>query len=168
MSSAFGNLSRVKPHKEDDNSPQQVVRPLKWQIPSFDDQYGKNIAIVGQPMVGKTNLAMLLGYFNSEYKSQMKEKGYERVIQVMDAGLLPEIEKIMVLESENNLLKALTAGVEKALFRPFIQKGIIEIVVTGLGYFYIPICMVFEGSLPFRLIFGFNRQPTVPAVLAQE
>lgn len=125
--SAFGNLTQKSKKQDDNDHPEQIIRPLKWQVPSFEDQYGKNVAIVGQPMVGKTNLAMLIGYFNSEFKPQMREKGYERVIQVMDAGLLPEIEHIMVLESENNLLKALTAGVEKALFRPLINKGIIEV-----------------------------------------
>jgi len=45
----------------------------------------------------------------------------------MEADIMPEIRKIMVLETENNLLKALNSGVEKALFRPFIEKGILHV-----------------------------------------
>jgi len=113
--------------KADEDQPMQLVKKLKWHTPDFSIQYGKNLAIIGQPMVGKTILAILLGYFNSEYKSMIRDAGYDKVIEVMDAGILPEIEKIMVLESENNLLKSLNSGIEKALLRPFVENKMIEI-----------------------------------------
>jgi hypothetical protein len=113
--------------EEEEDKPLQLVRELVWQTPNFEIKYGKNIAIVGQPMVGKTNLALLIGFFNSTYKNQIRESGYSDVVEVMEAGLLPEIEQILVLESENNLLKALNSGVEKALFKPLINKGMIHV-----------------------------------------
>lgn len=123
----FGEVKTKKETEAESNQPMQLVKTLKWHIPDFNIQYGKNLAIIGQPMVGKTLLAMLMGYFNSEYKDMIREAGYDKVIDVMDAGLLPEIEKIMVLESENNLLKSLNSGVEKLLLRPFIDNKIIQI-----------------------------------------
>ena len=74
----------------------QRVQTLKWHKPTLDERYGKNISLLGQPMAGKTFLALLLGYFNSQYKTSIKEAGYDRIIEVMNSGLLPEIEKIVV------------------------------------------------------------------------
>jgi len=122
----FSSASKLKetPEREE---PIQMVRPLRWQTPDFSIQYGKNLAFVGQPMVGKTDAAILLGYYNSEYKGLIKEAGYDRVIELMESDIMPEIRKIMVLETENNLLKALNSGIEKALFRPFIEQKIIQV-----------------------------------------
>ncbi len=123
----FGEQVNKKDDEVEETQPMQLVKDIKWHTPDFDIQYGKNLAVIGQPMVGKTLLALLFGYFNSEYKPLMREAGYDAVIQVMDSGLLPEIEKIMVLESENNLLKSMNSGIEKSLLRPFVEKGIIQI-----------------------------------------
>lgn len=124
--SAFGQSKRTKAPRPKDE-PLRLIRDLKWHTPNLEDRYGKNIAIVGRPMGGKTLLALLAGFFNSEYTKEIREAGYESVLEVMKSGLLPEIERIMVLESENNLLKSLTTGIEKKLFRPFIEKGIMEV-----------------------------------------
>ncbi len=113
--------------KVDEDGPISVKRSLTWQVPSYEVQYGKNLAIVGQPMVGKTMLALLFGYYNSEYKKEIIDAGYPAVVEVMEADILPEIRKIMVLETENNLLKALNSGVEKALLKPFVQRRMIQI-----------------------------------------
>lgn len=124
----MGGLGSNLSPKKKDEGPQKVVKPLKWYKPKKDAKYGKNIAIVGQPMAGKTLLSLSFGFFNSKYKKHIREAGFHKVIEVMDAGILPEIEKIVVLESENNLRKALNDGVEKALFTPFINEGIIDII----------------------------------------
>ena len=123
------NNKKSKSKDEDSSSSQllQLIKELKWQKPSFELQYGKNLGLIGEPMTGKTLLALLIGYFNSEYKDMIRDAGYERVVKIMDAGLLPEVEQIMVLESENNLMKSLTTGVEKALMRPLIEKDILNI-----------------------------------------
>ncbi|MGV9200303.1 MAG: hypothetical protein ACOC4M_15970, partial [Promethearchaeia archaeon] len=80
---------------------------------------------------GKTALALLFGYFNSEYKKQMRDEGYTKAIELMDSGLLPEIEEIIVLESENNLSKAITTGVERAFAKPFWKKDMLTIAPIG-------------------------------------
>ena len=117
----------IKPKEEAVDEPRQMVRKLSWQTPNFSIQYGKNLAIVGQPMVGKTILALLLGYFNKKYKDLILNAGYPAVVEVMEADLLPEIRKILVLETENNLLKSLNTGIEKALLKPFVNDKVIQI-----------------------------------------
>jgi len=114
--------------KKEDSGVQTLTKKLKWVKPDVNAKYGKNIGLVGQPMAGKTLTSLLFGFFNSEFKSYMSK--YPKVIELLNSGVLPEIERIVVLESENNLRKALNDGVEKALFKPIIDKiDIIPIVV---------------------------------------
>lgn len=114
--------------KNTSSEPKKVVRALNWQKPCLDAKYGKNIGILGQPMHGKTNLALQLGFFNSKYKKYMKEAGYVGCLELLNKGVVAEVEKIIVLESENNLMKSLNDGVEKVLYRPFIDEGILDII----------------------------------------
>jgi len=123
----FSQGGKLKEKKEVKGEPIKLVKAIKWQTPDPSLPYGKNLAIVGQPMTGKTIAAMLFGFFNLDYKDQILEAGYPDVVELLEADLLPEIRKIMVLESENNLLKALNAGVEKHLFRPFIENKTIQV-----------------------------------------
>ena len=108
--------------------PLQAIKRLEWVKPDPKAKYGKNIGIVGQAMSGKTNLALQFGFFNSEYIPQLKKAGYNKVVDLLKSGVLAEINRIVVLESENNLRKALNDGIEKALYRPLIKKGILDII----------------------------------------
>ncbi|MBD3353428.1 MAG: hypothetical protein GF364_18240 [Candidatus Lokiarchaeota archaeon] len=114
--------------KKETSEPKKAVRALNWQKPDPDAIYGKNIGILGQPMHGKTNLALQLGFFNSKYKKYIKEAGYNGCLELLDQGVVSEVEKIIVLESENNLKKSLNDGVEKVLYKPFIDEGILDII----------------------------------------
>jgi len=121
----FGEIKSQK--KPEADKPLEQVRKLAWHTPDFSVQYGKNLAIVGQPMVGKTILALLMGYYNSDYKQDILDAGYPAVVDVMETDLLPEIRKIMVLETENNLLKSLNTGIEKLLLKPFVERKMIQV-----------------------------------------
>lgn len=115
----FGD--KVTPEPVD--APLRKVRKTRWQKPDYSIKYGKNLAIVAQPMVGKTVLSLLFGYYNSKYKDEILKAGFPDVVKVMEAELLPEIETIMVLETENSLLGALNDGAEKKLLKPFVDEG---------------------------------------------
>lgn len=108
--------------------PLTKVKKIEWQRYKPDEaaQYGKNIGILGQAMSGKTNLALQFGFFNSKYTPYMKKHGFNDVVELLKSGVLAEIEKIVVVESENNLMKALNDGVEKALYRPL--RDIVDII----------------------------------------
>jgi len=116
---AFGNFK--DPIKSETQS---VSRKLKWARPDPKAKYGKNIGMVGQAMSGKTLTALLFAFFNSEFKGYMTK--YPAVVELLSSGILPEIERVVILESENNLRKALNDGIEKALFKPILDR--IEII----------------------------------------
>lgn len=105
------------------NEPLQKVRRITWQQPDYNKKYGKNLAIIGEPMVGKTMCALLFGYYNSKYKEDIIKAGFPKVVEVMEAELLPEIHDVYVLETENSLLGALNDGAEKLLLKPFVEEG---------------------------------------------
>lgn len=116
------NISQRVLSKGSKIEPLTKIRELEWIAEKIDPnaRYGKNIAILGQAHAGKTNLALLHAYFNSKYIPKMKEKGYHDVVELLKSGILAEIEEIVVVESENNLKKAMNDGVEKALYRPLL------------------------------------------------
>lgn len=122
------NISQKVLTKAAQSEPLTKIKPLEWERKKVDPnaKYGKNIALIGQPMAGKTNLLLQHGFFNSAFIPHMKEAGFHDVVELLKSGLLPEIEKIVIIESENNLLKALNDGVEKALYRPL--RDIIDII----------------------------------------
>ena len=92
--------------------PEQKVRPLKWFKPDINKPHGKNIGLLGATKAGKTMLLCLLGFFREEFRDDMLAAGYDRVVEVMDKKILPQINEIIVLETENNLLKGITSGME--------------------------------------------------------
>jgi hypothetical protein len=116
------NISQKVLAKDAQLEPLTKIKELEWEVEKPDPtaKYGKNIGIIGQPHAGKTNLALLHAFFNSKYIPYMKEAGLHDVVELLKSGILAEIEKIVVVESENNLRKALNDGVEKALYKPLL------------------------------------------------
>lgn len=120
----FSSKSAVKAPSEE---PIQKIRPLKWHKPDPSIAYGKNIALTGKSKSGKTFLLCLLGFFREEFRDDIIDAGYDRVVEAMDKKILPTIHKIKVIESENNLLKALNAGAERKVLQPLIDLDTFEI-----------------------------------------
>ena len=122
------NISRKTLSKSGSDEPLTKIKPLVWERKKVDDnaKYGKNIALLGLPMAGKTNLLLQHGFFNSKFIPYIKEAGFHEIVELLKSGFLPEIEKIVIIESENNLLKALNDGIEKALYKPL--RDIIDII----------------------------------------
>ena len=108
--------------------PQQKVRPLKWYKPDATKPHGKNIGLLGSTKAGKTMLLCLLGYFREEFRDDILAAGYDRVVEVMDKKILPTIHEIVVLETENNLLKGITAGMEYKLLKPLLDLDMFKII----------------------------------------
>jgi len=124
----LGKYSAQKISSLKDAEPKHRVQRLKWQKPDYTIKYGKNIALVGEPMVGKTILGLLFGYFNREYINDIRDAGYDKVVELLKADILPEIRKIVVLEPENKLIAAMNDGVEKLLLKPFKDNDTIDII----------------------------------------
>jgi len=83
-----------------------------------------NIAFVAKEMKGKTLLATLCGYLNTEYfdKFEVKEK-YPKVYQIIKSGLLPEVERIQVLDLDNSFKKLSKLGIFGRLTKPLYDAG---------------------------------------------
>lgn len=103
-------------------------RPLKWYKPDITKPHGKNIGFVGATKAGKTMLLCLLGYFREEFRDDILAAGYDRVVKVMDKKILPTIHEIVVLETENNLIKGITDGMEYKLLKPLIDLDVFKII----------------------------------------
>jgi len=125
---ALSSRQFSSPNDKKEDKPLQKSKALEWEKPDPNQKFGKNIAIIGGSTVGKTNLALQFGFFNSDYKEYMKRHGFLKTVEVLERDILAEVKEIIVVESENNLKKALNDGVEKALYRPLTQKGIIDII----------------------------------------
>lgn len=128
MGGLGSNISQKVLNKTVQDEPLTKIKELVWERRKIDPdaRYGKNIGILGFPMAGKTNLLLQHGFFNSKFIPRIKEAGFHDVVELLKSGILPEIEKIVVIESENNLLKALNDGVEKALYKPL--RDMIDII----------------------------------------
>jgi len=110
------------------DKPEQKVRPLKWYKPDITKPHGKNLGFLGATKAGKTMLLCLLGYFREEFRDDILAAGYDRVVKVMDKKILPEIKEIIVLETENNLLKGITDGMEYKLLKPLLDLDAFKII----------------------------------------
>lgn len=126
----FKDIQQKTPKKKEE--PLKLVRPLKWYKPSLEVSRGIKIGIAGKWKTGKSILSVLFAYFNSKYKKDIKEAGYDKVIEVMNAGLLSEIERVIIIEPENKFLTNLTRGDEKKLLRPFVEEGIMDIIPLSI------------------------------------
>lgn len=128
MGGLGSNISQKVLNKSGSSEPLTKIRPLEWERKKIDSDaiYGKNIGILGLPMAGKTNLLLQHAFFNSKFIPRIKDAGYHDVIELLKSGIIAEIEKVVIIESENNLRKALNDGVEKALYRPI--RDIIDII----------------------------------------
>jgi len=122
----FSAKSELK--SESQGRPQKKIRPLKWYKPDLERPHGKNIGILGATKAGKTMLLCLLGYFREEFRDDIIDAGFDRVVEVMDKKILPEIHEIIVLETENNLLKGITDGMEYELLKPLLDLDVFKII----------------------------------------
>jgi hypothetical protein len=54
----------------------------------------------GRRKMGKSMSFGLLGFFNDEYKPIMEQKGYTGCVKLLSKGILPQIEKIIIGDTE--------------------------------------------------------------------
>lgn len=125
--SGFGQSPRTRTNKSEEDSPKKAIRELVWYKPDPSVAYGKNIAITGKSKAGKTLLMCLLGYFREEFRDDIIDAGYDRVVEAMDKKVLPTIHNILVIESETNLLKSLNAGTERDLLQPLMDLDVFQV-----------------------------------------
>jgi hypothetical protein len=99
----------------------------EWIEDEVDIAYGMNIAFVAKEMKGKTLLATLCGYLNTEYfdKFNVKEE-FPKVYQIIKTGLLPEVERIQVLDLDNSYKKLSKLGIFGRLVKPLYNEHKIQ------------------------------------------
>jgi hypothetical protein len=112
------------------------ILPMIKEEPAFEDgasPLGRNLAIVGADSVGKTTFALLLGYLNSQFKDRMGDD-LKKTKKALSNGAIPEVERIVVVETQNKLKKTLRSTcVERALLKPLNDAGIkIDIINVNL------------------------------------
>ena len=131
----IGGKLNLPPNKEADNGPVAKKSPIIWQTTkpgeTVDSKSGKKISLLGQSTTGKSILMLNHGFYNSDYLDMIrKAEKFPYVVKALQGGYLPEINEILILESENNLSNALNTPntIENTLFKPFLKKNIITII----------------------------------------
>ena len=94
---------------------------------------GWDIALVGESKSGKTDSAITLGYLNLEFKDVLLKAGYDHIVSALEAGVIPEVKKIVVVDSEGALRTQLAYPYEKTLFAPLRDRiSVIPVDVKNL------------------------------------
>lgn len=72
-----------------------------WTKPVVSEiKSGLTLAHVGQQSTGKTLAALEYGYLDLEYEDHLVKAGYGDIVEALKDGLIPEVKKIKMLESE--------------------------------------------------------------------
>jgi len=106
--------------------PEPDVKPVTLQ----PVKAGRNLAVIGLDSVGKTTMSLLWGYLNSRYKERMGDD-LTLTKKALSLGVVPEVEKIIVIETQNKLVKnmGIIGSVENRLISPLKADGTkIEII----------------------------------------
>jgi len=90
---------------------------------------GYTIAACGRPQTGKTDSFLTMGYINNTFADKYKER-YPVLYQNLRDGEIPEVERIIVIESENAIGKQTKRKYEKRLLGP--MREVIPIKVYSV------------------------------------
>lgn len=94
---------------------------------------GWDIALLGPSKSGKSVSAISLGYLNLEFKDLLLNAGYNEIVEALEAGVIPEVKKIVVIDSENALLSQLNYAYERMMFSPLRDRiQILPIEISNL------------------------------------
>lgn len=133
--------------KSTDAVKRKRVAPTSLQIEPvvYDDgskfvPAGLNLAFVAYQHKGKSLLATLLGYWNKRWwtTSSAKEGGHIRIDkypkckQMIDTGVLPEVEKLQVLDLDCSYDTLSKIGIFGRLAKPLYDAGIISKTVIEI------------------------------------
>ncbi len=86
---------------------------------------GYNFALSGGQSNGKTTSMLSFGFLNSIFYDAWKDK-YPALAKALKRGVIPEVSRIFVIESENQIDKQLNRGFEAVLYKDI--KDIVDIV----------------------------------------
>lgn len=116
-------------HEEQQYIDEEVkTRPIVFKRYADKESIGGGIVsvILSSHKMGKSIISLLVGYYNKKYKQYMGP-GCQRMLQ---QGTLPEIEKIVVCDTEITTNRDLKHGKMRLLMKPLIDDGIIEVAET--------------------------------------
>jgi hypothetical protein len=122
--------------EEQDYIEQRVLtRPIKFEpVVDEDGQVapggGLNVVVLAMHKMGKSIWDLLWGYYHSDYKDKMRDAGLTRVPELLSTGALPEIERIVVADTECTVKDDLARGKMALLLKPIRHK--IHVVKTPL------------------------------------
>lgn len=92
---------------------------------------GYTIGLMGEAMSGKTASAITMGYMNKKYIKELRAAGFEYIPNALENEEIPEVTKIILIESENAFKKQRKRPFEQAIYgelTPMIKVVCIPIV----------------------------------------
>lgn len=119
----FEKYSKPSKKTEEDKT---LKTPIKYQKINEDDKYGANIAIIGPATFGKSLMSAAFGFFNSTYVSKLDKTKFPYSIELLKEGHMPEVERIIIHDVDNNFKKSMSRSTFKTILKPLIP--IIEVV----------------------------------------
>ena len=88
---------------------------------------GRINVLYGTTGSGKTSYESSLGYLNLIYKPFLEEIKCPKVIKCMQKGILPEINKIGIIDADLKFLLDMEDGDWKRKYRPLVEKEVFEL-----------------------------------------
>ena len=122
-----GNDSDWEEHVNADEQGKREIEKAVYEEDDGEQSFsGLNVAFTAYEHKGKTLMATLLGFLNTEYFDTLnvKEK-FPKTYQMIKEGVVPEVEKIQVLDLDCSYKKLSHLGIFGKLVKPlYIAKKI--------------------------------------------
>lgn len=101
---------------------EEMKRTLPIQSLTDNGAAGWKIALVGESKSGKTDSALTLGYLNLEFEDMLEKAGYTEIIKSLKNGTIRQVERILVIDSENALNAQMRYPYERKLLGPLLKE----------------------------------------------
>lgn len=125
----LGDFEDASEFVEAEQTPKEKMRV---EVPDFLEKfekksYGLNIGFVSFEMRGKSILETLIGYLNKKYMNTDVKEAFPKVTELLSRGIVPEVEKIDVMDMDCSFEKLSHIGKFGLLAKKLYDDDVIRV-----------------------------------------